>query len=398
MMQSLQGNWNYPNQIIAGPGRLSELAQVCKNRNYQKPLIVTDTGLASLPLFNELLSQLNSGGIEFNVFDQVCANPDERSVLDGVAMYQESSHDSVIAFGGGSALDAGKAIALMVAQDRPLWDFEDVGDNWTRVNEKGIATVIAIPTTAGTGSEVGRASVITDSENHIKKIIFHPKMLPSLVILDPNITKGLPPHITAATGMDALSHCVEALCSPVYHPMAEGIAIEGIRLIKSFLPRVYKDGNDIEARMHMLVASSMGATAFQKGLGAMHAMAHSIGAVYGAHHGLLNAILMPYVLIENLSAINDKLARAASYIGLPGDNALSFIVWVNQLREALNIPRTLSEIGIEQSAVNKLAEMSVADPSSGGNPIVLTKEDYERLILNALKGENGQVESSDFAM
>lgn len=397
-MQSLQGSWNYPSQIISGAGCLQELAQECKKRSFLRPLIVTDKGLSALSIFSDLKRHLCESAVDVDVFDDVGANPDHNCVAKGVEFFNRGVHDSVIAFGGGSALDAAKAIALMVGQDRPIWDFEDVGDNWTRVKEQGIAPVIAIPTTAGTGSEVGRASVITNTESKVKKIIFHPRMLPELVILDPVLTTGLPPHITAATGLDALSHCLEALCAPSYHPMADGIAIEAIRLIKENLPIVYQDGNNLESRMHMLVASSMGATAFQKGLGAMHAIAHSIGAVYGTHHGLLNAILLPYVLIENLSEVKDKLSRAASYIDLPGADALSFIVWINVLRDELGIPKTLSEIGINESDVPQLAAMSLADPSSGGNPVALSEDDYARLILNALRGLNGEIESSDFAM
>ncbi len=385
-MNSYHGNWNYPNQILAGEGRLSELADECCARDYHRPLIVTDPGLSGLAIFNQLEEILHSGRVDFSVYHGVCANPDQHVVNRGVSLYQAGRHDAIIAFGGGSAIDAGKAIALMVAQNRPIWDFEDVGDNWTRVNEKGIAPVIAIPTTAGTGSEVGRASVVTDSDACLKKIIFHPLMLPKLVILDPIVTQGLPAHITAATGLDALSHCLEALCSPSYHPMAEGIALEGMRLIKENLPLAFSDGNNLDARLHMLVASSMGATAFQKGLGAMHAIAHSVGALYGAHHGLLNAILMPYVLLENMAQIETKLGRAARYLELEGANAKAFVEWVNQQRKALDIPNTLADIGIMLEDAAKLSKMSVADPSAGGNPILLSEKDYKRLITNAIRG------------
>jgi alcohol dehydrogenase class IV len=397
-METYQGNWNYPNQIIAGVGRLSEIVELCQSKGYKHSLVVTDPGISILPFFEALQARLSQKGVDFSVYKEVSANPNESSVAGGVKQYKANKHDSIIAIGGGSAIDVAKAVALMVAQDRPLWDFEDVGDNWTRVNEEGIASVIAVPTTAGTGSEVGRASVITDSEKSVKKIIFHPRMLPELVILDPLVTKDLPPHITAATGLDALSHCIEALCSPSYHPMAEGIAIEGIRLIKNYLPVAYTDGQDLDARMNMLVASSMGATAFQKGLGAMHAVAHSIGAIYGAHHGLLNAILMPYVLIENLNTIKDKLSRVSRYLGLPGGDSLAFVNWVNQLRQEMSIPRTLSEIGVKEEDVPRIAAMSVVDPSAGGNPVNLSEDDYSRLILNAIRGVNGEVESGDFAM
>ena len=292
----------------------------------------------------------------------------------------------MIAFGGGSGLDAAKAVALMVGQERPLWDFEDVGDNWTRVNEAGIAPIVAVPTTAGTGSEVGRASVIIDTENHVKKIIFHPRMLPGLVILDPQLTVGLPPHITAATGMDALSHSLEALCSPFYHPMAEGIAVEGIRLVKEYLPRAVADGNDIEARAQMLVASSMGATAFQKGLGGMHAIAHSLGALYGAHHGLLNAILMPYVLNANQSMIGERIERLSRYLGLENCDFDGFLAWVLQMRLDLQIPHDLSAINIDDGQAMLVGEMAAVDPAAGGNPIPYDATRYTEIFTDAVNG------------
>ena len=292
-------NWNYPTSVKVGAGRASELPQWCASLGMKRPLLVTDPGLAALPMTVKLLDSCRSAGLDAGLFHAIKGNPTGKNVDDGVAAFKAGGHDGVIAFGGGSALDAAKAIALMAGQDRPLWDFEDVGDNHLRVNVAGMAPVVAIPTTAGTGSEVGRASVITDEREHVKRIIFHAKMLPAVVILDPELTVGLPPKITAATGMDALSHSLEAYCSPFYHPMAVGIAVEGIRLVKDYLPRACENGSDLEARLQMLVASSMGATAFQRGLGAMHALAHPLGALYDAHHGLLNAILMPYVLRAN---------------------------------------------------------------------------------------------------
>lgn len=296
---SLTANWNYPTSIRVGAGLVHELVEVCKALSIQSPLFVTDSQLAQLPVIQSVVELCREAGLRIALFSEVKANPTCENVTTGVAAYIQGQHDGVIAFDGGSALDAGKAIALMVLQKRSLWDFEDVGDNWKRVEVQGMATIIAIPPTAGTGSEVGRASVITDTKEQRKKIISHPKMLPSMVILDPELTVALPPHITAATGMDALSHCLEAYCAPGYHQMAEGISLEGIRLIKEYLPRVMHDGSDVNSRTQMLVASLMGATAFQRGLGAMHALAHPLGAIYDAHHGRLNVISMPYVLQAN---------------------------------------------------------------------------------------------------
>ena len=324
---SLSANWSYPTQIRVGAGRINELVDSCRELDIKAPLIVTDPGLAGSLLVGKVLSLCRAGGLQVGVFSQIKENPTEQNILDGVHAYQIGQHDGVVAFGGGSSLDAAKAIGLMVGQSLSLWDFEDVGDNWTRVAVETMAPVIAIPTTAGTGSEVGRASVITDTVHQVKKIIFHPQMLPKRVILDPELTVGLPPQLTAATGMDALSHCLEAYCAPYYHPMAEGVALEGMRLIKQNLLRAYEDGNDLEARTNMLVASAMGATAFQKGLGAMHALSHPLGALYDAHHGRLNAILMPYILLANRSVIEDKILRLANYLVI--DNGFDgFMDWV----------------------------------------------------------------------
>jgi hypothetical protein len=306
--------------------------------------------------------------------------------MDGVAAYKAGGHDGVIAFGGGSALDAGKAIALMVGQDRPLWDFEDIGDNCNRVNVAGMAPVVAVPTTAGTGSEVGRASVITDDEAHIKRIIFHAKMLPAVVILDPELCLGLPPKITAATGMDALSHNLEAYCSPLFHPMAEGIALEGMRLVQQYLPRAVSHGADVEARLQMLVASSMGATAFQRGLGAMHALAHPLGALYDAHHGLLNAVLMPYVLVANQARIEPQMERLARYLNLAKPGFVGVLDWVLHLRNEVGIPHSLSEIGIDYKRIEQVGQMAEVDPSAGTNPIAFSAAQYSQLFEKALRG------------
>jgi len=383
---TFSANWNYPTQIKVGAGRIAELADECKTMGMQSPLLITDPGLAALPMPRQTIADLNQAGLSCGIFADIKANPTGENVQAGVACYRENNHDGVIAFGGGSALDAAKAVALMVGQERPIWDFEDVGDNWTRVNVAAMAPVIAVPTTAGTGSEVGRASVITDQANHIKRIIFHPNMLPAQVILDPELTIGLPPVLTAATGMDALSHNLEALCSPFYHPMAEGIAVEGIRLVQTYLPRAVAEGTDIEARTQMLVCSSMGATAFQKGLGGMHALAHPLGALYDAHHGTLNAILMPYVLKANYREIKQRIGRLTRYMGLSESGFEGFLNWVLQLREQLGISHTLADINIDDSKAETVATMAVEDPSAGGNPLSFSASEYRKIFQDAVTG------------
>lgn len=382
----LTGNWNYPTSVRFGAGRLGELPALCAELSIKNPLIVTDPGLAALQLPGRVADLLRQAGLHAEVFSDLRPNPVGRDVDAGVSAYRAGAHDGVIALGGGSALDVGKAIALMVGQTRPLWDFEDVGDNFKRVNVAGIAPVIAIPTTAGTGSEVGRASVIVHEADHRKVIIFHPRMLPAIVLADPELTVGLPPKLTAATGIDALVHSLEAYCSPFFHPMAQGIALEGMRMIHDYLPRAYANGADLEARAHMLVASSMGAAAFQKGLGGVHALAHPVGALYDAHHGLLNAILMPYVLVRNRAAIADRLAAAARYLGLAEASFEAFLNWTLELRQRLGIPHTLAEIGIGAERAAEIGRMAEQDPSAGGNPIALTAIDYEALFVYAVEG------------
>ncbi|KTC89958.1 iron-containing alcohol dehydrogenase [Fluoribacter dumoffii] len=382
----LKANWNYPTSIKVGAGRARELIEACSSLGIKSPLLVTDNNLAKLPMIETALIRCQEAGLQCALFADIKANPTGENVLAGVDAYRNGRHDGVIAFGGGSALDAAKAIALMVGQNRSLWDFEDVGDNWQRVNVTHIAPVIALPSTAGTGSEVGRASVITDTQQQRKKIIFHPKMIPSIVILDPELTVALPLQITAATGMDALSHCLEAYSAPNYHPMAEGIALEGIRLIKKHLPRVIQNGNDLDARTQMLVASMMGATAFQRGLGAMHALAHPLGAIYDAHHGRLNAILMPYVLQANRSEIEQKIIRLASYLDI--DNGFDgFLDWILQLREKLGIEHSLSEIGIDARDLGRIAIMATEDPSAQSNPILFTEQQYKNILTAAIHGD-----------
>ncbi len=380
-------NWNYPTNVKVGAGRINELAGLCQALEMAAPLLITDPGISALPMLQKVLDQVNNDGLRCGLFSNIKANPTGENVADGVDYYKKNQHDGVIAFGGGSALDAAKAVALMVGQDRPIWDFEDVGDNWARVKVDRMAPVVAVPTTAGTGSEVGRASVITDQAQHLKKIIFHPKMLPAQVILDPELTVGLPQMVTAATGMDALSHLIEALCSPFYHPMAVGIAVEGIRLVQEYLPKATADGTDIEARTQMLVCSSMGATAFQKGLGGMHALAHPLGALYDAHHGTLNAILMPYVLKANRQAIDERITRLTRYMGLTETGFDSFMNWVLQMREQLGIPHTLAEIDIDASKAEAVGKMATEDPSAGGNPISFSAEQYQQIFKDAVSGK-----------
>lgn len=382
----LIANWNYPTLIRVGQGRVNELTQACQLLGIKAPLLITDPGLAILPITKTLIEACKHSSLGIKLFSAIKSNPTGDNVTAGVDAYHTGGHDGIIAFGGGSALDAAKAVGLMVGQTRPLWDFEDVGDNWQRVNVEGMAPVIAIPTTAGTGSEVGRASVITDQAHQIKRIIFHPKMMPNLVILDPDLTVGLPPAMTAATGMDALSHNLEAYCTNYYHPMAEGIALEGIRLIKENLIPAVKDGTDLTARTNMLVASMMGATAFQRGLGAMHALAHPLGALYDKHHGRLNAILMPYVLIANRSAIETKINKLTCALELAG-GFNGFMNWLLQLRHEIGIEHTLSEIGIGQDQSARIAQMAIEDAASAGNPRALTVNEYEDLLIRAIEGQ-----------
>ena len=320
-------------------------------------------------------------------YSSIQANPVGDNVMFGVATYQTGGHDGVIALGGGSALDVGKAVGLMVGQARPLFDFEDRDDWYMRVNVAGMAPVLAVPTTAGTGSEVGRASVITDTSDHIKKIIFHPRMMPGAVIEDPELTVGLPANITAATGMDALSHSLEAFCSPFYHPTAEGVAVEGMRLVKEWLPSAVENGRNIEARSHMLIASSMGATAFQKGLGAMHSLSHPCGANLNTHHGLTNAVVMPYVLMWNRPVLEEKMKRLAAYLALPGSGFDAVLKWVLELRKRIGIPNTLADIGVRVEHAREFAGQALADPSTSGNPTPMTEKDFEQLYLNCIRGD-----------
>lgn len=386
MNAPLRGNWNYPTAIRFGAGRIKELPDACGTLGIRKPLLVTDAALAAMPMVADAVELCRKAGLPCDVFADVQANPVEANVTAGVELFKQRGYDGVIAFGGGSALDAGKAIALMVGQARPLWDFEDREDWYTRVNVAGMAPVVAVPTTSGTGSEVGRASVITDVRDHTKKIIFHPRMQPALVIADPQLTVALPAHVTAAVGMDALSHNLEAYCSPFYHPMAEGIALEGMRLIKEWLPVAVKEGGNIEARSHMMVASSMGATAFQKGLGAMHSLSHPCSANLNTHHGLTNAVVMPYVLAWNRPAIEPKMARLAAFLGLPKPSFEGVLDWVMDLRRTIGIPNTLAELGLREEHATAFAPQAYDDPSTGGNPLPMSVEKFAGLYRNCIRG------------
>jgi len=383
----LRGNWNYPTSIRFGAGRIRELPEACAELGIREPLLITDSGLAELPMVPDALSINEQAGVRTGLFSDVRENPSGKNVEDGVLAFTNGGHDGVIAFGGGSALDAAKAVALMVGQERPLWDFEDVADWYMRVDVAGMVPVVAVPTTSGTGSEVGRASLIVDEETHSKKVIFHPGMLPGIVICDPELTVGMPPKLTGAVGMDALSHSLEALCSPFFHAMADGIAVEGMRLVHRSLRRACREGGDIEARSEMMAASTMGATAFQKGLGAMHSVAHAIGGVMNVHHGTTVAIMMPYVLRLNRDAIDGKMVRLAAYLELPDPGFEAVFDWVLELRRDAGIPNTLAELGVTEDDVPSLSKKAALDPTAGTNPVPLTVENLNMLITEALTGE-----------
>ena len=379
-MSSLTANWSYPTAIKFGAGRISELADHCKASGITRPLLVTDKALAALPITAAALDALEAAGLGRAVFSEVDPNPNEINMAAGIAVYLAGNHDGVICFGGGSALDLGKMIALMAHQkDLSVWDLEDIGDWYTRADATKIAPIIAVPTTAGTGSEVGRAGVLTNSVTHKKKIIFHPKLLPVVTICDPQLTVGMPAFITAGTGMDALAHCLEAYCSPFFHPMSQGIALEGMRLAFENLPKVYATPTDLEARAQMMAAAAMGAVAFQKGLGAIHSLSHPVGAVYGTHHGTTNACVMPMVLDFNRPAIEDRIEKAAAYLGISGGFD-GFKAAVMELRSALKIPATLTEMGVKAEDLDMLTDMAMEDPSCGGNPVTMTHENTRALF------------------
>lgn len=376
---TLRANWSYPTAIRFGAGRIAELAEHCRAAGISRPLLVTDRALAGLPITARALDLLHAGGLGRAMFCEVDPNPNEQNMQAGIAAYTAGGHDGVIGFGGGSALDLAKMIALMAGQSISVWALEDVDDWWTRADASRIAPIVAVPTTAGTGSEVGRAGVLTNAQTHRKKIIFHPKLMPAVTICDPELTVGMPRAITAGTGMDAFAHCLEAYCSPHYHPMSQGIALEGMRLVNDYLPRAYAAPDDLEARAQMMSAAAMGAVAFQKGLGAIHALSHPIGAVYGTHHGTTNAVVMPMVLDFNRSAIEGRLARAAAYLGIPGGFD-GFRARVMDLRAELGIPPDLTALGVGRDRLDELTEMALEDPSCGGNPIAMTAQNTRALL------------------
>jgi len=367
-----KANWNFPTSVRFGAGRIAELPEALKAAGISKPLLVTDAGLANLPLTARVVEILRDAGVPVAVFSDVKPNPIAANVNAGIEVLRRGGHDGVIAFGGGSGLDTGKVIAFMAGQTRPIWDFEDIGDWWTRADPKGILPIIAVPTTAGTGSEVGRAGVITDETTHTKKVIFHPLMMPKIVIADPELTVGMPAFITVGTGFDALAHCLEAYCAPGYHPLADGIAVEGTRLVLENLAKVVANPNDIEARGHMMSAAAMGASAFQKGLGAIHALSHPVGALYDTHHGMTNAVFMPYVLLANREAIEARIARLAAYCSLP-PSFEAFLNAVLALRQKLGVPHTLKDFGVTAEKRDLIGDMAIIDPTAGGNPVKLTR-------------------------
>jgi alcohol dehydrogenase len=379
-------NLNYPTAIKFGAGRIKELAALCKANGIKRPLFVTDPGLAASPMVAAIVADLKKADLPVQVFSDVRPNPVEANIIAGVKAYKAGMHDGVIAFGGGSGLDIGKMIALMHGQSISVFDLEDVDDWWTRADASKISPVIAVPTTAGTGSEVGRAGVVTHPDTHVKKIIFHPAIMPKVAILDPELTVGLPAKLTAATGMDALAHCLEAYSAPFYHPLSKGIALEGMLLVKDNLVKAVKKPKDLDARGNMLVASTMGATAFQRGLGAIHALSHPFGGLYDAHHGMLNGIVMPYVLKANRKKIEKDIDRAAAYLGIKG-GFNGFLKWVLALRKEIGIPHKLADIGIDTKRLDEVAKMAVKDPSAGGNPILFTEKQYKALAKKCVVGD-----------
>ncbi len=383
---SLTGSWSYPTTVRVGAGRISELAEVCRALDMSRPLLVTDQGLAALPMVTDALAANDAVGLPTGMFSDVRPNPLGSNVHAGVQVFTTGNHDGIIAFGGGSAMDVGKLIAFMAGQTRSLWDFEDIGDYWRRADADAIAPIVAVPTTSGTGSEVGRAGVATHEATHTKKVIFHPRMMPGVVICDPTLVAGLPPHLTAWTGMDALVHCLEAYCATGYHPIANGVALEGLKLIRHWLPRAVSDGADLEARTHMMSAAAMGATAFQKGLGAIHSLSHPVGAIYDTHHGLTNAVFTPYVLMFNQSAIQDRMFDLACYLGLPKPSFQAVVDWTLALREQFKIPHTAATFNIETDRLEDLAAMAAADPTASSNPVPADAAAMLRMYEVALMG------------
>ena len=381
-------NWNFPTTIWIGENRINDLNKACLQLNIKKPLIVTDRDLVKSKMILKTIAKLDAKDIKSNIFSNVIGNPTGSNVNEGVKIYHKNNNDGVIAFGGGSGLDVGKAIAFMSGQDLPIWEFEDIGNNWKKANNDKIAPIIAVPTTAGTGSETGRASVILNEKTGVKNIIFHPKFLPSIVILDPILTIDLPSKLTAATGMDALAHNLEAFCASGYHPMADGIALEGMRLIKKNIFKAFKDGSNVDARMNMLTAATMGSTAFQKGLGAIHSLSHPVNAINNIHHGLSNSIFMPFVLTFNKDVIEDKVIKICHYLELKDKSFNGFVNWILKLRKELNMPHKLSEVINEKDFdIDRLSKMAFEDPSTSGNPKNLTVNDMKLMYQHSMIGK-----------
>ncbi len=379
----MKSNWNYPTTIWVGKNRINDLSIACENLNIKKPLFVTDKDLIELQVIKNVLQELKKNIKQVSIFCDFTGNPVGENVDQGVKEFKNNNCDGVIAIGGGSALDVGKAIAFMSCQTRPIWDFEDIGDYWKRANDKNIAPIIGVPTTAGTGSETGRASAIINKKTGVKKIIFHPQILPKVVICDPELTVEMPKSITAGTGLDAFAHCVEAFSSPHYHPMSQGIAVEGMRLVIENLGKVYLDGKDIDARANMMSAALMGATAFQKGLGAIHALSHPVGAMHHTHHGTTNAVCMPAVLKLNEPKICDRFNSVTGYLGIK--NGFSgFKAFVDEFNASLNIPSKLANLGVDEPDLDKLISGALSDPSCGGNPVELNEKNVQSLFEEVL--------------
>jgi alcohol dehydrogenase class IV len=389
MSVQLTSAWNFPTRVLTGVGRIRELPDICRAHGIAKPLVVTDRGLIQSTVVASIVAKLEAAGLEVATFFDIKSNPTGGNLSAGVEAYKAGGHDGVVAVGGGSALDVGKCVAFMQAQTRPVWDFEDVGDWWTRANPQGIAPIIAVPTTAGTGSEVGRAGVITNENTHEKKIIFHPAMMPKVAIEDPELGVGLPRYLTVGTGMDALAHCFEAYCANGFHPMADGVAIEGIRIVDAYLPRAAANGADLEARAYMFAAASMGATAFQKGLGAIHSVSHPVGARFDTHHGMTNAVMFPYVMLTNREAIAAKMPLLARVLALPKADFDGVLDWMLKLRKALDVPHTLADLGVRESDAPAIAADAVKDPTAGSNPRPLDVAEFEALTLAAIRGDLG---------
>ncbi len=387
MAVEITGAWNFPTRVITGVGRIAELPDACKAHGIARPLLITDRGLAETDLVAGIAQRIRDAGIPISIFSDVKANPTESNLRAGIDAFKAGGHDGVVAVGGGSALDVGKCVAFMVAQSRPVWDFEDIGDWWTRANTDGVAAIIAVPTTAGTGSEVGRAGVITREETHEKKIIFHPLMMPKVAIEDPELAVGLPPFLTMATGMDALAHCFEAYCVRAFHPLADGIALEGMKIIDTYLPRAVENGRDLEARAYMFAAASMGATAFQKGLGAIHSVSHPVGARYDTHHGLTNGVVFPYVVLCNKADIADKIPHIARALDLLGRDFDAVLDWILSFRKKLGVPHTLAELGVKEADAKAIAADAVKDPTAAANPRQLSEAEFEQLTLAAIRGD-----------